>query len=159
MDVLQELTALVMSEKEPGRIMRLKQMFSTEDPMANNPFEDIHLVLTPLMKTTLDTVINATRKRYVLGAPDVGRRCLARANATFFVEALRGVEFLHSHGWVHGDLKPQIIGISDHPTRAVLLDLGSAYQPGGNAELFGQPQSIQGGSVLYMPPEIERHNR
>lgn len=152
-NVLQELTALAVRTHEPGRIVRLKDVFSRS--MAADSLEEIHLVMTPLMNSTLHTIIEEISKKFMLLPPEIGRRHMPEANAKFFVEALRGVEFLHSHGWVHGDLKPRNIGIAYNPPRAVLLDLGSAYRSDVYVAPSDSPQYRQGGTVLYMTPEAE----
>ena len=66
-------------------------------------------------------------------------------------DALEGVNFLHSHGWVHGDLKPGNVGIKG--TRAVLLDNGGSWQF-DNASLR-PPSPGFGGTIPYLAPERE----
>jgi len=68
-----------------------------------------------------------------------------------FLDALMGVEFLHSHRWLHGDLKPANIGIIG--SRAILLDIDSAIQLGPGEVLKATPG--RGGTVGYLAPERE----
>jgi serine/threonine protein kinase len=76
---------------------------------------------------------------------------LSESDLSLFRSALQGVHFLHSHGWVHRDLKPQNIGYSG--SQAVLLDLGGAMRldPG---ELVPSTPG-RGGTVPYLAPECE----
>lgn len=108
------------------------------------------------MSSTLDSIIQKTQTRYYACQENErgGRRMLPE-NAKFFCEALRALRFLHSEGWMHGDLKPQNIGIAYNPLRAVLLDLGSASQVHGAAD-SSQPRP--GGTIPYLSPEREMHD-
>lgn len=73
--------------------------------------------------------------------------------ATLFRDALLGLQFLHTHEWLHGDVKPQNIGIVGTPPRAVLLDLGSAIQADSKSHISATPG--RGGTVHYLAPERE----
>jgi serine/threonine protein kinase len=66
-------------------------------------------------------------------------------------DALEGVNFLHRHGWLHGDLKPANISI--HNCRAVLLDLDGAVELKLGEKLYTTPGS--GGTLGYLAPEHE----
>ncbi|KAI1922905.1 hypothetical protein LOZ65_003375 [Ophidiomyces ophidiicola] len=70
-----------------------------------------------------------------------------------FYEALLGLNFLHSHNWIHGDIKPNNIGISRGVPHAVLLDLENSIklQPGS----FLPASPGKGGTVNYLAPERE----
>lgn len=71
-----------------------------------------------------------------------------------FRETLLGVEFLHSHKWIHGDLKPENIGIrSLNPPQIVLLDLGSAIKIPSSGKI--KPTPGCGGTVNYLASERE----
>jgi serine/threonine protein kinase len=74
-------------------------------------------------------------------------------SATLFRDALRGLRFLHAHGWVHCDIKPQNIGVLTHPLRAVLLDLGQITKLALGAKLGATPGCA--GTINYIPPERE----
>jgi serine/threonine protein kinase len=71
-----------------------------------------------------------------------------------FHSALQGVRFLHSHGWIHRDLKPQNIGFTG--SQAVLLDIGGAIKPDPGALVPATPG--RGGTVPYLAPECEMRN-
>lgn len=66
-----------------------------------------------------------------------------------FHDVLLGVQFLHSRNWLHGDLKPDNIGIDMNPPRAILLDFGCAHRCYGNLA----PIPGVGGTVAYLSPE------
>jgi serine/threonine protein kinase len=68
-----------------------------------------------------------------------------------FYDALLGLDFLHSHGWLHGDIKPANIGIDGR--RAVLLDIGGAVKLGPGEKVAPTPG--RGGTVWYLAPERE----
>lgn len=68
-----------------------------------------------------------------------------------FHDALKGLHFLHSHGWLHGDIKPANIGIIG--ARAVLLDIGTAIQLRPHALVPPTPGG--GGTIWYLAPERE----
>jgi serine/threonine protein kinase len=68
-----------------------------------------------------------------------------------FKDALQGVQFLHSNGWIHGDLKPANIGVNYH--RAVLLDIGGAIQLSPGEKVPSTPG--YGGTIYYLAPERE----
>ncbi|KAI9737400.1 MAG: hypothetical protein M1834_009554 [Cirrosporium novae-zelandiae] len=68
-----------------------------------------------------------------------------------FHDALQGVHFLHSHGWIHGDLKPGNIGING--ARAILLDIGGAMQL--HSGTLVPPTPGHGGTLWYLAPERE----
>lgn len=145
------------SEEEKARIVHLEEVISLDTAVDKaNPFVEVALVLTPAMSSTLDSIIQKTQTRYYACQENErgGRRMLPE-NAKFFCEALRGLRFLHSKGWMHGDLKPQNIGIAYNPLRAVLLDLGSAREVHGAAE-SSQPRP--GGTIPYLSPEREMHD-
>lgn len=66
-----------------------------------------------------------------------------------------GVNFLHSHNWIHGDLKPGNIGIlyDRGSLHALLLDFGGAVNlPPG---LLWPATPGGGGTVGYLAPERE----
>lgn len=51
--------------------------------------------------------------------------------------------YLHSHGWLHLDVKPENVVVQGH--RAILIDLSLAARPGDGREGVGTPE--------YMAPE------
>jgi serine/threonine protein kinase len=71
-----------------------------------------------------------------------------------FHDALLGLNFLHTHNWAHGDLKPGNVGIIDWKNpRVVLLDFGGAVQLPDGGLLPSTPG--RGGTVNYLAPERE----
>ncbi len=74
-------------------------------------------------------------------------------SVTLFHDALRGLRFLHSHGWAHLDIKPQNIGVLTHPLWAVLLDLGQLSPLSVGHRLKATPGCA--GTINYLSPERE----
>jgi serine/threonine protein kinase len=74
-------------------------------------------------------------------------------SVTLFHDALRGLRFLHSHGWVHLDIKPHNIGVLTNPLRAVLLDLGQLSTLPAGYTLAATPGCT--GTINYLSPEQE----
>ena len=61
-----------------------------------------------------------------------------------------GLSALHRAGFVHGDVKPENIRLTD-PGTAVLVDLGFAHRPGADMEL-GEDYVL--GTANYLAPEL-----
>jgi len=79
-------------------------------------------------------------------------------------ETMLGLRFLHHFGWMHGDIKPENIGVEQPHTpisspdslryvHVVLLDLDSATNPRLNRRL--PPTPGIGDTVPYLTPERE----
>ena len=74
--------------------------------------------------------------------------------ASLFRRVLLATQFLHRHGWLHGDIKPQNIGITGKtPQLDVLLDLSGAKTASPDEPV--QPTPGHGGTVRYLAPEQE----
>ncbi len=97
-----------------------------------------------------------------------GRRSLRQA-ADWIAQAARGLQYAHSQGVVHGDIKPANLLLSDDGTlkitdlglarlmkRAEPADSIEAIAGGHDAAASNQPQAIVG-TVGYMPPEQAFH--
>ncbi|TVY83164.1 Heterokaryon incompatibility protein 6 OR allele [Lachnellula suecica] len=64
-----------------------------------------------------------------------------------------GLDVLHRHGVLHGDLKPQHVLISDHPERRFIAKLTGF---GDSLILSDSPRLFQlGGTVPFRAPEVE----
>ena len=73
--------------------------------------------------------------------------------AFIFRDALLGLQFLHDNSWLHGDIKPQNIGVlPTKPPRAVILDFGQAALLEVGL-LTARPG--RGGTINYLAPERE----
>ena len=68
------------------------------------------------------------------------------------IQVLRGLEFIHAQGVVHGDLKPDNIMVrrEDGTCRAKLIDFGLAKQEGasGGKKIFGTPYYVAPETIL-----------
>lgn len=74
-----------------------------------------------------------------------------------FLQLLQGLTYLHQHGIVHWDLKPENLLI-DHKFRLVIVDFGFAHQL--DKELLDPDENdyfldkCRLGSEEYNPPEL-----
>lgn len=68
-----------------------------------------------------------------------------------YIEALRGLRYLHSNGFVHGDLKPTNIGINWKA--AIILDVGSMIEVQPKGFIKSDPGCR--GTIGFLAPEYE----
>src|ERR1051326_1660968 len=66
-------------------------------------------------------------------------------------QAAEALAALHRAGYVHGDVKPENVRLTDSNT-AVLIDLGFAHRPGENAPFLRDGLIL--GTANYMAPEV-----
>lgn len=66
-------------------------------------------------------------------------------------QAAEALAALHQHGFLHGDIKPDNIRLTDDGA-AVLTDLGFAHRPGENAAFLRQGYVL--GTANYLAPEL-----
>ncbi|KAI0431758.1 kinase-like domain-containing protein [Xylaria sp. FL1042] len=76
--------------------------------------------------------------------------------ARMFRGALKGLQAMHSHGWMHRDLKPGNIGLVGRPARAVLLDFGASIHLPATEMQSPAPRCV--GTVNWIAPELELIN-
>ncbi|KAM5429699.1 putative non-specific serine/threonine protein kinase [Microsporum canis] len=145
-DVLTELHKLAeVKEGDKERLIRLKDTLYQNRDAVYSPtgFEEIALILEPAASATFAHITSPTYKlNYDI--PVI---------ASLFHDALLGLNFLHTHNWIHGDLKPGNIGILNNGTRAILLDFGEAVRLEPGERLPTRPG--RGGTVNYLAPERE----
>jgi len=88
-------------------------------------------------------------------APDAGGKTLTseviREITCLGLQAVRGLEALHSAGILHRDLKPANVMITADGSRAVLMDLGLAHFEEEGADLTRSGQFV--GTLRYASPE------
>ena len=65
-----------------------------------------------------------------------------------FQQVVAGVEYLHSLGMSHGDIKPQNILVSGDQVK--ITDFGSSIRP---EEMYARTRD-NGGTILYSAPEV-----
>src|SRR5690348_8918984 len=82
------------------------------------------------------------------------RLCISRA---LLEDILGATDFLHRNGWLHGDLKPDNVGIRTWSREAksiVLLDLdGAQKSPAPGKQHPAEPGT--GGTIGWLSPERE----
>ena len=141
---LQLLTELVKKNEDDGRLLRLRQVIYEHGDAAYQPPhpESVWLVLEPLVPETLASVITGPDRNKIKGVEAVH----------IFRELLLGLEFLHKFKYIHGDIKPNNIGlIRADPIRVVLIDLGAATYIVEKRK----PTPGAGGTIGYLAPERE----
>ncbi len=79
-----------------------------------------------------------------------------RQAAVLMAEVARAIEYAHSHGVIHRDLKPGNI-LLDQDGRARVTDFGLAKKLESDSELTGSGRVM--GTPSYMSPEQARGNR
>jgi tRNA A-37 threonylcarbamoyl transferase component Bud32 len=149
---LKTLTKLAETHDET-RLLRLRQAIyprDTPDFDTANNFDEVALIFEPVATMTLAAYIKANRNTSKLS------RGMLLPAAALFRQILRAVQFLHRHGWLHGDIKPENIGITGaHSAHdVVLLDLGRSKHV-GSPDTAVNPNPGCGGTVRYLAPEQE----
>jgi hypothetical protein len=139
---LQAIEALAAAD-DCTRIVRLLEVLPEDwrSLPATKPNE-IYFIMTPQCTCTLWHVLKK-KSSYL---HDEKRR--------LFHSALLGLQWLHSKGWVHRDLKPDNIGVVDD-CHAVLLDLDTAYYLGTDPTATIAPTPHKIGTRGYLAPELE----
>jgi serine/threonine protein kinase len=173
---LREMNKIAEDPASEGRLRRLKElMYQTgkEDYDPTRPLEYVILVLEPVVEDTFERFAKLPQlgpkdlqnpekllpKHYYEATDfnfefDIDK---AVKHLKVFGDALKGIQFLHSRGWIHGHLNPRKLGIQ-HDGKAVLLDLKYSIKVPECAKVPAAPG--RGGSMGYIAPERElmEHN-
>jgi tetratricopeptide (TPR) repeat protein len=84
---------------------------------------------------------------------DAGRAGPPVVRAELLVQLLRALAYLHRHGIIHCDIKPENVVVAG--TQVKVLDFGlSVYR-----DLRGADSAMPGGTLAYMAPELLRGER
>ncbi|TQV90270.1 protein kinasedomain-containing protein [Cordyceps javanica] len=147
---LERITELArrMDEK---RVLRLRDVLQDDAAGGCNRAVDVWFVLEPAVPSTL----METHKVWSLKDRASRLRHLTRFVAA---ELLGALDFLHSNGWIHGDLKPNNIGVLDQRAerlQIVLLDVDEVFPLQAEGRLHTYPPGSTGGTVGWLSPERE----
>ena len=85
------------------------------DNKERDSFNDVYLVM-PRMETTLKKIIRSDHKLE------------NRHYLSFIYQILRGLKYIHSAGFVHGDLKPEDILVNAQNCNIKISDFGLAQE-------------------------------
>jgi len=106
------------------------------DEATDTVFQDIALITTPLAHCTMDAIIASNEP--------------LQYRMHLFQGLLNAIDFLHTEGWVHRDVKPANVGITERG--AILLDMGHVENIGAS---YLPPTPGMCGTIGYLAPEQE----
>ncbi|KAL6832286.1 kinase-like domain-containing protein [Trichoderma camerunense] len=172
----QKIVAVKTMEARPGRIQYTREKIALMDLIAQRAqAERQHNVLT--MIESIHIRGRQVDEFHIVLEPYIGFTLSEIPKDTHYTkhelilhDCLRGLAFLHAHGIVHTDIKPENIGLLDfhknemhkpaqlssysRPPRTVILDIDSMEQiPRGQAVIKAAPGS--NGTVGFHSPEHE----
>ncbi|EXA30045.1 STE/STE20 protein kinase [Fusarium oxysporum f. sp. pisi HDV247] len=143
-----ETLAALCQRKNENRLLRLIEVI-TDDVRSANRIADVWFVQEPAAQDILSTAL--TRGLFKQGRERIS------IVTTVLADILGATNFLHSHRWIHGDLKPGNIGIRTWTTECislVLLDLDDAEEsPFPGRHHPARPGT--GGTIGWLAPERE----
>ncbi|EXK24190.1 STE/STE20 protein kinase [Fusarium oxysporum f. sp. melonis 26406] len=143
-----ETLAALCQRKNENRLLRLIEVI-TDDVRSANRIADVWFVQEPAAQDILSTAL--TRGLFKQGRERIS------IVTTVLTDILGATNFLHSHRWIHGDLKPGNIGIRTWTTECislVLLDLDDAEEsPFPGRHHPARPGT--GGTIGWLAPERE----
>jgi transcriptional regulator with GAF, ATPase, and Fis domain/serine/threonine protein kinase/tetratricopeptide (TPR) repeat protein len=135
----------VVARKDPSAVLALRQEFEALRGLLHPNLVELHDfgVLRPAADATASSALPYLTTAVVRGEPLTAalmQASPARAHRGF-VDALRGLAFLHGMGLLHGDLKGDNVVVDE--ARGVLLDLSCATRLGAGATgISGTPGRI-----------------
>lgn len=145
--VAEQLKPFLEEHDRKRRIIRLmKVIYQREDSLYDGGApEAVWILYTPLARGTFKTHILDQEKNNVSET----------VRASLFKQVIDGLACLHTHGWVHRDIKPLNLGVvSIEPPKAVILDIGSVcHMRAGESGIKPRPGAY--GTVSYLAPEVE----
>ncbi|KAL7782966.1 kinase-like domain-containing protein [Trichoderma afarasin] len=172
----QKIVAVKTMEARPGRIQYTREKIALMDLIAQRAqIEKQHNVLT--MIESIHIQGRQVDEFHIVLEPYIGFTLSEIPKDTHYTkyelilhDCLRGLAFLHAHGIVHTDIKPENIGLLDfhknemhkpaqlssysRPPRTVILDIDSMEQiPRGQTVIKAAPGA--NGTVGFHSPEHE----
>ncbi|KAK4978299.1 hypothetical protein LTR28_006452 [Elasticomyces elasticus] len=146
--ILRRLRPLLETEDVNKRVVRFVEViYQSNSETYHSGAENVWLLIKPL-------AFEGTFERLMQLDRSIGMGISERID--LLQQVLQGLDCLHRLGWVHRDIKPQNLGlVSLSPPRAIVLDIGSAFEIGHATGAAIKPTPGCFGTLGYLAPEME----